>query len=311
MRNKFEVVRKWGKMLSGKSVFHMRQQVGRYYKKDRVKGYYSDLRHKVTGDTLLDAEGVPINITNNASRIYFPITIFQYGLGAYDLYLETKDKNYLNKFNISVSWALRNQEVSGGWDAFSFKNRDGKYSSMAQGEGVSLLARAFIETGEQKYIKAAKKALDFMLLPVEHGGTTLCNSNGGFTFEESSDYRTVLNGAIFSIWGLWDYVLLTNDKYYSKILNDAIKHLASILSLYDRGYWSNYDLEGNITSPFYHDLHIEQLKVLFDLFEIEQFNIYKEKWLGYQNSAIKVKKAFAVKIVQKLLISNSDVVLVR
>lgn len=311
MKSKLEVVRKWSKMLSGKSVFHMRQLAGRYYEKDSVQGYYSDLRHKVTGNTLLDIEGVPINITNHGSRIYFTITIFQYGLGAYDLYLETGDKQYLEKFNISVSWAMRNQEVSGGWDAFSFKNKEVKYSSMAQGEGVSLLVRAFIETREQKYIIAAKKALDFMLLPVEEGGTTLYNSNGGFTFEESSDYRTILNGVIFSIWGLWDYVLLTNDKNYSEILHDATKHLASMLPMFDCGYWSNYDLDGNITSPFYHDLHIEQLKVMFDLFEIDEFNVYKEKWLGYQNSPIKTKKAFVVKAVQKLKNSNTNVVLVR
>lgn len=287
----------------------MRQMAGGYYEKDRIKGYYSDLRHKVTGNTLLDIEGVPINVTNHGARVYFAITIFQYGLGAYDLYLETGDKQFLDKFYNCVSWTMKNQEVPGGWDAFGFKNKDAKYSSMAQGEGISLLARAFVETKEPKYMIAAKKSLDFMILSIEKGGTTLYNTNGGFTFEEStsSDYRTILNGAIFSIWGLWDYIVITKDKRYIEILHEATKHLATILPMFDCGYWSSYDLSGNITSPFYHDLHIEQLKVMFDLFEIDEFNKYADKWLGYQNSFFKRKKAFFIKVKQKLKNPNSDV----
>lgn len=300
-------------MISGKSVFHIRQKAGLYYEKDSLKGYYSDLRHKVTGNTLLDNDGIPVNITSDGFKIYFPITIFQYGLGAYDLYLETKDKLYLDKFFICVSWALNNQESTGGWDAFSFKSNQAKYSAMAQGEGASLLVRAFMETKEQKYIIAAKNALDYMLLAIDKGGTTLYDSNGDFTFEEStsSNNRTILNGAIFSIWGLRDYVVITNDKKYYDILKKATQYLATILPNFDCGFWSYYDLSGNIASPFYHDLHIEQLKVMYDLFGIEEFNAYSKKWLGYQNSLIKKNTAFILKAIQKILNLKKDVVLVK
>lgn len=289
----------------------MRQSVGHYYEKERVKGYYSDLRHKVTGNTLLDKEGIPINITNNGKIVYFAITIFQYGLGAYDIFLETGNKEYFEKFRSSVLWAMGKQEDTGAWDSFSFRNTNMKYSAMAQGEGVSLLLRAYLESREKKYITAAKKALDFMLLPIEQGGTTLYDNKSEFTFEESQEFKTILNGAIFSLWGLWDYVVITKDKKYSQVLNDAAQHLADILPLFDRGYWSNYDLDGSVASLFYHDLHIEQLKVLFDMFRIDEFNKYKEKWFKYKNSSIKSKKAFVVKAFQKLKSIKDDVILVR
>ena len=311
MRKKIELVSKWSKMLLGKSVFHTKQSIGKYYKIGEIGGYYSDLRHKVTGNTLIDKEGIPINITNEGDTVYFAITIFQYGLGAYDLYLETKDKMYLEKFYKCVNWGMKNQENSGAWNAFSFKKTTEKYSSMAQGEGASLLIRAYIETKEEKYIIAARKALNFMLLPIQENGTTLYKDKIKFTFEESSKYRTILNGAIFSIWGVLDYVIVTGDEIYSDILTNSVNYLASILNSFDCGYWSYYDLDGNITSPFYHDLHIEQLKVMFDLFTVEEFKIYAERWSNYNLSSIKRNKAFVVKVLQKLNTVNTDITLVK
>lgn len=130
---KFSIVVKWLKMINGTSVFHIRQSAGLNYDKNEIKGYYSDLRHKVTNAAvLLDSEGIPINITNRSEKIYFPISIFQYGLGAYDLYLETYSEEYLNKFYKAVDWALNSQLNDGSWDAFGWSNPNARFSSMAQ-----------------------------------------------------------------------------------------------------------------------------------------------------------------------------------
>lgn len=306
---KIKLIYKWIKMLSGDSIFHTKQSSGNYYVREGVRGYYSDLRHKVTGNTLLDSKGIPINITNENNKIYFAITIFQYGLGAYDLYLEKKDKVYLQKFFNCVEWAMEYQEDTGAWDAFSFKKSSDKYSSMAQGEGASLLVRAYQETRNEKYIKAAKKAIDFMLIPIENEGTTLYKNDTEFTFEECRNYRTILNGVIFSIWGILDYSIVTKDQYYTDKMEQSVQYLAKILYLFDCGYWSKYDLDGNLASPFYHDLHIEQLNVMFDLFGNIEFDEYAKKWLNYKNSTTKSKKAFFVKALQKLKTLNTDITL--
>ena len=125
----------------------MRQCEGMFYKKGEIAGYYSDLRHKVTG-TLVDKNGVPYNVTSNGDNVYFPITIFQYGLGAYDMYLETGDNKYIEKFMNVVRWSLENQNADGSWRAFHWLIPDKPFSSMAQSEGVSLLCRAYTQYGD-------------------------------------------------------------------------------------------------------------------------------------------------------------------
>ena len=207
-------------MLSGKSVFHTTQTGGLFWKKDSVRGYYSDLRHKVTDNNRLDSFGVPINVTSEGKQVYFPITIFQYGLGAYDLYLETKDEIYKEKFFDSVKWCMENQMECGAWNAFGWCDEKSIFSSMAQAEGISLLCRAFTETKDDTYLECAKKAVDFMLVPVEKGGTACYDELGNLlTLEESGSMKTVMNGMIFSIWGMYDYILcVPNNSYKEKML---------------------------------------------------------------------------------------------
>ena len=43
---------------------------------------------------------------------------------------------------------------------------------MSQGEGASLLLRAYAETKDIRYFNAAKKAIDFMLIDVSCGGVS-------------------------------------------------------------------------------------------------------------------------------------------
>ena len=306
---KIEILKRWINMINGKSVFHMRQCEGKFYRKGEIAGYYSDLRHKVTG-TLVDKNGVPYNVTSNGDNVYFPITIFQYGLGAYDMYLETRDNKYIEKFMNVVRWSLENQNADGSWRAFHWLMPDKPFSSMAQSEGVSLLCRAYTLCGDEQYIQSAKKAINFMLLPIENGGTAYYKGSY-ITFEESAKVLTVLNGMIFSIWGLYEICILTDDEKLKATLDISVKTVANLLARYDRGYWSNYDLNGHIASPFYHDLHIEQLKVMYKLFGIAEFKDFCEKWKKYQSSAVKPKMAFAVKAIQKLKNINNEVVIIQ
>lgn len=292
----------------------MEQNAGLYYSKQHIAGYYNDLRGKVTEKTILDAQGVPINMEATGRWIYFPISIFQYGLGVYDLFLETKDVRYKQKLLNILNWALENQQEDGAWDTFGyFQNPTlSPVSAMAQGEGASALLRGYVVTNDEKYLRAAKKAIDFMLIPVENGGTTVYK-NESIIFEEyiGEGKSTVLNGWIFAVFGLFDYCLLTKDKQYLEVLNKTITTMVQSLHCYDRGYWSNYNTKGSITSPFYHNLHIEQLKVMFDLFGKDQFKFYHDKWLENKKSRVKSSIAFLIKVIQKLLNSELKGALVK
>ena len=105
----------------------------------------------------------------------------------------------------------------------------------------------------------------------------------------------------FSIWGIYDYYKITRDIKVKEILDKTLVTLTQTLGKFDSGYWSMYDLGGRITSPFYHNLHIAQLKVMYDLTGNDSFKLYHDKWLGYQNSKMKFIKSFCYKAYQKVM----------
>lgn len=290
-------------MLFGKSAFHVEQGKGKCYSKENIKGYYNDLTNKVSEKTILDESGIPINMTIANVETYFPITIFQYALGLYDLYLIENKKEYLEKFINIADWTITNQENDGMWDCMG-KLKDKAHetqSSMCQSEGVSVLLRAYVETNEMKYYKAATKAIDFMIKDINKGGTCLYK-NGEVIFQEYvSKYNlSVLNGWIFSVFGLFDYTLISPEKKYKEILYRTIDSMSKQLKNYDRKYWSNYDLKGTIASPSYHDIHIKQLEILYELFGKEEFKFFANKWKKCQKSKLKKMLAMLIKVKQKI-----------
>lgn len=284
-------------MMTGKSISHVNQGPGTCYSKTEVAGYYNDLTEKVTKDApdIL----VPKYHVDTGEEIYFSIGIFQYGLAAYDLYLKTKDEVYKKKLIACADWAVENQQVDGGWVTFAYSHPEAPYSSMAQGEGISMLIRAALVTREQQYTNAVCKAKDFMLKPISEGGTTEY-VNGNVVFYESTVIPAVLNGWIFSLWGLYDYCKYTNDEEARVILDSTLETLKRKLPDFDVKYWSKYDAGSRICSPFYHKLHIAQLNTMYDLFGDSVYKEFAEKWERYQNSFWKRKKAFLKKAMQKI-----------
>ena len=256
-------IKKWVNMIRGKSVYHVNQDEGKIYSITDIKGYYNNLTEKVTRFAL-EGSGVPKTLIENVGEIYFPTAIFQYGLGAYDLFLLNKDKDMLDKALSCADWAVENQDEKGGWDTFGYLNNGAPFSSMTQGEGASLLLRIYKEVNEEKYLRAAEKAIRFMLLPIEEGGTAKYDGEDVF-FYEYTNKPLILNGWIFSIWGLLDaYKALQLDDLKA-VLDKTLNSLVEKLADYDLGYWSKYNQKEKIASPFYHKLHIAQLRVMYEL----------------------------------------------
>lgn len=296
----FAIFDKWLRMLSGKSALHVNQGGGKAYSKTEVAGYYNDLTEKVLNPSvLLDETGLVCNITSDGRKIHFPIAIFQYGLGAYDLAIMSGRPQYAKAFRRMVDWAMDNQQAAGAWDAFSVVGAAIPYSSMAQGEGASLLVRAYQATGDGRYLAAAKKAVDFMCLPTAEGGCAE-HTIDTLRFKEYIDKPVVLNGWIFSVWGLYDYCKASNDGRYGNVLARAVTTLAGEMAAFDCGYWSKYDMGSTLASPFYHRLHIAQLTVMDDLFGGETFRRYAASWQKYQENRLNSGRAFIIKAWQKI-----------
>ena len=289
-------------MLTGKSVWHVNQDLGKYFSKDEIRGYYNNMIEKVTKmPELLENDELPKLNLDGGQSTCFPVAIFQYGLGAYDLYLETKDKRYEKKFLQCVDWTIEKQDKEGRWNNFSHYSPDTPYSAMAQGEAVSLLVRAYKHTEDIKYLNAAKKALDYMLLPLEEGGTTKYENDAMYLMEYTFK-GMVMNGSIFSWWGLYDYVLCTKDNgKYRDAMTGSLKSLVKILPQFKCFYWSMYSLDGLYASPFYHNLHIAQMQAMYVLTGEEIFNEYAICWKKQQNNFLCKSLAFVNKSIQKIL----------
>lgn len=301
----FYYIKKWTKMVLGKSIDHVNQNEGLAYSFDSIKGYYNNLTEKVTRDKKNYYAKDVFQISDDKGYFYyFPISIFQYGLGAYDLFLLGKDKDLMKeKFLTYVKWAFDNQNEDGSWDNFIHSYPNAPFSAMAQGEGCSLLIRGFIETGDTKYLLAAKNALHFMLNSISNGGTAEYVDDGIVLYEYTC-FPYVFNGWIFAIFGLMDYVTLTKDEYYKIALDKTINALKNRLSEMDVGYWSNYCKNTMIASPFYHKLHIAQLSVLAKYTNIKDFEVYKDRFVSYNKNPFKRFRAFFKKAKQKLFERN-------
>jgi len=286
-------VKKWADMLLGKSIHHVNQNEGKIYSVDSVKGYYNNLIEKVTMLNISD-DTIPKSFIDSGEKIYFSIEIFQYGLAAYDLYLLNDDEKMRLKAIACAEWAVSNQNENGSWPTFDFDNPTHPYSSMAQGEGISLLTRAFVATNDNKYLESASRAEQFMLLPLEKGGTTKYQGEELYFYERTGD-PLVLNGWIFSYWGLLDYWKITKDVQANCVLNKSLQTMIRVLPSFDIGYWSKYDTGKMISSPFYHRLHIAQLNVMYDLTKESIFKLYADRWMAYHNSFMNRMRAFVVK----------------
>ncbi len=294
-------IKKWHRMLTGKSTLHVNQDIGKCFSTTEVRGYYNNLTEKVTMQPrLLESDKLPVLVTHDRQRVDFPVAIFQYGLGAYDLYLMTGKDIYKKKFTQSAQWAISHQESSGAWDNFSFIYPTHPYGAMAQGEGASLLLRYYNLTQDPQHLDAARRALDFMLLPTTQGGTTQ-HIDGQVILLEYANRKAVMNGWIFALFGLFDYTIMTKDEgIYKTTLDQSLQSLETLLPKFSRSFWSMYDLEGRIASPFYHHLHIAQMQALYQLTGHDIFGQYADKWGNDERHPLKKAAAFVYKACQKI-----------
>jgi hypothetical protein len=181
------------------------------------------------------------------------------------------------------------------------------YSALAQGQGISVLLRAFQETGDERYLESGRRAFQAFGLDVSCGGVTYRDEAGQIWFEEYlvDPPSHILNGFLWASWGVYDYALLTGNDEAMQLFDSAVQTLAANLSRYDTGYWSLYELSPTrlpmLASPFYHRLHIVQLQVMANLTGQGVFRDFARRWEGYEQDPRKRYRALAGKVLFKLV----------
>jgi hypothetical protein len=114
----------------------------------------------------------------------------------------------------------------------------------------------------------------------------------------------ILNGFIWAAWGVWDFFLATGDLAAKQLFSSAVETLRVNLSRYDLGFWSLYEQAGTalpmVASPFYHRLHIVQLRIMHRLTGESTFAEYADRWQTYLLSPSYRARALCYKSAFKL-----------
>jgi heparosan-N-sulfate-glucuronate 5-epimerase len=280
--------------------------LGEYYMNFDEKARYA----------LTDENGVPqLNYRGAIGLQYNPIAIAQWGLGNFNLFSRNGDAAPRNNFLKASDWLCQYLEPNVHGIAVWNHNFDWEYrstlrapwySGLAQGQGISLLARAHAETNDQKYLNSVERAFQSFLADVDQGGVTFTDAGGDLWFEEYlvSPPTHILNGFIWATWGVYDYFLFTGSLKAKSLFDRAVKTLVFNLDRYDLGFWSLYEQSGTrlpmIASPFYHRLHITQLRVMQRLTGEAIFGDYADRWHAYAHSRSKRTRALCYKGAFKL-----------
>jgi len=291
------------------------QELGLYY------FVFSEERVSSGADQALinkfDEKGIPINKTyidvTDKEYVYFPISIGQLGLAVFHTYLDTKDNKDKRRFLNFADWFVdennfvEDPQRGVRWmtdvSLPQYKNPGPWQSAFSQSRGISVLLRAYQLTQHDRYREIAEKALIPFKIPFKDGGVTAFTDWGPFYEEYTSSVPIlVLNGMIFSLCGIYDFVRVFPDHEPAKyIFNEGIKTLTKILPEYDINFWSKYNLchaewypEIDPATIAYQRLHVTQLNALYKMTGEEIFKQYAERF-NKQDTFINYLKMYQLK----------------
>jgi hypothetical protein len=289
------------------------EPVGSHVDPQGVRGYYIDLRVKAQKSSNFD-EAWPWE-PGNAPWV----ACAQLGLGGYERYLAGDGEEWLELARrvgdrLSEHMLPDGARRGGLEHTFEFPHtfplRTPWISAMAQGEAASLLVRLHLETGDQRYADAALLALEPLFVRTPEGGAMDLLDGRPFPEEYPTEPPSfVLNGGIFSLWGLYDAGRGLGDERATRAFDEGVDALVTNLHRWDTGWWSRYDLYPhpvrNIASFGYHQLHVNQLRAMAMIAPRPELVATAERWEGYEGSRISRARAFAYKASFRLRVPRS------
>jgi heparosan-N-sulfate-glucuronate 5-epimerase len=251
-----------------------------------------------------DSSGIPQYRYATAGLQYNPTRIASYALANFARWRKTGCRIAERKFWTCASWFLRSGDGLFRYRFAWHGLEAGWVSAMAQGQGISVLGRAFRASGDEAYRQHAIKAAIPMMVPLNEGGL-FSLVDGRYDFMEEwplNAPRHTLNGFIFALIGLMDLKLVSESTFAEIPVDRFVRTLEQLLPRYDLGFWSAYDLhraQGNHPNPatsVYHSMHIAQLTFLGEYFNNSRLMAFAVRWKDYRESIFNQAKALLWKI---------------
>jgi len=220
-----------------------------------------------------------------------PTTICQFAISCYDDYILNNNPISKNYFLKQVDYLTKNNTkmADGIGFPYYFETQSLKppwFSALAQGQAVSVFVRAFFLTKDSTYLALAKKSINYMISKFPDG--TLNYTSDSLVWLEEYPKKTpssVLNGYVFSIFGLIEYSkLFPEDTVVSKITRTCLNALKKGIPFYDTGKWLIYDRERkSMVSYHYMGMQVNQMMQMYQTTKDTAFlNLYN-KWEKYIN----------------------------
>jgi heparosan-N-sulfate-glucuronate 5-epimerase len=288
------------------------EPIGSQIAADGVRGYYLDMRVKA-----FDPDPATAWPYEYGTEVW--VAFAQLGLGAYERHLVGDGEQWLalarHVADVLCEHQLRDGPRRGGFEhTFDFPHtfpvRAPWISSMAQGECASLLVRLYLETGEERYAEAARMALEPLSVRTSDGGAMELLDGRPFPEEYPTEPPSfVLNGGIFSLWGLYDVGRGLGDGAAAAAFQEGLDTLAANLHRWDTGWWSLYDLyphpQKNVASSAYHQLHIDQLRAMAMIAPREELLLTADRFESYGELRRNRVRAFVEKSVFRLRVPRN------
>jgi len=236
---------------------------------DYNKGkYYWSLQPKIKYDKKLE-NNLPIRYYDGKKDIS-PINLAQVGIALLDGdYSE-------DSFKSIIRWIIQNTEEKNGvnywslnYDVPTFKIRAPWKSGLAQGLMLSFLVRYYRKFSDKKLEKLIDGTLNSVVLPINKGGCSR-KWKSHYIIEEyiGPSVVGVLNGHISALLSLKDYLdYFKKDKEIKDFFNENLSNLYKNIMNWKCDSWSYYNLSNPklISSIFYQELHIVQMKTLLKI----------------------------------------------
>lgn len=256
----------------------------------RATGDYFGFAASGYPDYRRDRLGLPL-VPYDGVLHYNPTTIGQYGLWRFSKWRRTRSGRHLRQARRAADWLVRSQQPSGVW-LYSFRfGISGIFieppwmSGLAQGTGISLLARMFHVTGKRVYLRTARKALEVLRVPLGAGGLRAEFQGNRWYAEYPIGKGTLeLTGMLLTLLGLHD--LRPVSPLAGRLYKKGRRSLSRMLPLYDAGGGLSYYNLGHLTlgvAPQYEpsaygSAHVRLLRLL-DSFEPERLLLrYARRW---------------------------------
>lgn len=241
-------------------------------------------------------DGLPM-VRHDGRAYYNPVTLAQFALTKHGRALNG-DSGATKQFLAAANKLIELQTKSGALPYSIQLNHHGEIlkpgwiSAMAQGQALSVFARAYNATHDARYTRAGSLALRAMLDERNGVATTLSALDPTlrkYRFFEEYPTRTpyyTLNGFIFTLLGLydWSHTNSTTRKRSRLAFRAGMRTLARILPLYDVDGWSTYDLSHIVEDrkPYmplaYAGIHVYLLHNINHVAPHPTIQKYADKW---------------------------------